>query len=697
MVDGTTEAGTPAAATVDRVPAVATDERKDTGQWRTRITACKERKATDFVPEWQRNVDYRKVRPFDATLEDTDRVAIPVDWTQTKAKQAQLFSQVPTVMLTPKAQQVSAAVPPFAKKLNDTIVASGVGVAMDECLPDAINAAGIGAVLVGYETRQRMKKVPKVDTKLMPPEAVAQVMQTPELVEEVPEVVDRRFYARRISPASLLWPAEFVGSDFNDAPWLGYSGKMLWSQAQVAFNLKDEDKSKIVGTTSQGGAQRDVKTVSTMTDRFKTSDDEDIVEFDELYYWTWRFDPACTSFCQLHRLVFVNGLEQPAVDEPYQGQKATQDGRGYVGVVRNPIQVLTLTYISDEAIPPSDSSVGRAQVDELMKSRSQMVQQRDHSIPMRWFDVNRADPTIIDQLMRGTWQGMIPVNGNGDKAIGEVARAQYPNQNFDFDRTIKDDLQQAWQVGPNQSGDFNEGERSASEANIVQANFQTRIGYERARVSAFFLAIAECLAGLLALFGDFDTPDVGQQELQRLESWDRFAIAQKFVYTIRTDSTVLLDANQRLKKLKNLLDITAKSGFVDIEPIIREMVALSGLDPDQIVKKPNPKGPEPPNVSISVNKEDVHDPILLAMLLKAGYGPGPDDMDAAKKLLVNSVEAPKPPAPPMPPPGGPGGPGGPPPPLPPKPGGPNPQVVEDRMPDFNMMSRVNQRKDSGLD
>jgi hypothetical protein len=104
-------------------------------QFRSRIGAAKN-KRRELLPEWQESVDYRRGKPFEMAS-DEDRVAVNFDWSQTKAKQAQLFSQVPEVMLTPKHQAFAPAVPVFATLLNDTLTRAKVGTAMDEVLPTA--------------------------------------------------------------------------------------------------------------------------------------------------------------------------------------------------------------------------------------------------------------------------------------------------------------------------------------------------------------------------------------------------------------------------------------------------------------------------------------------------------------------------------------------------------------------------------
>jgi hypothetical protein len=370
-------------------------------------------------------------------------------------------------------------------------------------------------------------------------------------------------------------------------------------------------------------------------DAYLTADVAADVEFDEIFYWQHRFDPAAKYHKAIQRLVFVNGIEKPAVDEPWNGQVFDPPTGQYFGACRLPIRVLTLAYISDDAIPPSDSAIGRPQVNELIRTRTQMLLNRERSIPMRWHDVNRLDPLTSVNLMRGTWQGSIPVKGNGSAVIGEVARSAYPRDDYQFDQIAKQDLIEQWSLGSTQMGVFTTGERSAAEANQIGAANAARIGYERSRVAAFFCGATEVLAGLLALYGDLEGIPEGV---------DRRSLAQAFTFTIRPDSTVLRDANARLQQLVQFLNLTAKSGYVNIGPVITEMCQLSDLDPAVVLKQPEAPRPEPVNISIR-NAEDVMNPLFLALLAKTGQAPSPADLQAAQQMIAVALgQAPMPPA-----------------------------------------------------
>lgn len=586
--------------------------------WRNRLSAARKRRE-ELVSLWQENVDARRGR-VDETSSNSADTSVNQDWPLTKAKVAQLFSQTPEVRLTPRDPIFQAVVPQFGRRLNDTIADSDVGSAIEEVLADVINAAGIGAVLVSCETRTEPRDMPVVDPAMLPPEAqralVTGQLKLPTKV--VDAVTDVRYPVQRISPADLLIPSDFTGSVYDQARWLGHDGRMTWAQAVLAFGLDEATKDDVLGTDKRAGGL--TNTLNTDSSKFR---DTEVVNFTELYYWRHYYHADETNFASIQRVVFVDGLDEPVINELYTGQEQLEGGQ-LVGVRRLPIRVLTLTYISDDSLPPSDSTIGRFQIDELTASRDAMVQQRKHSIPIRWFDSNRVSPNTRNLLEKGTFQGFIPTNGPGDRAVGEVARASFPQEKFEFDKIIKADLTEIWQVGTNQAGAFAPGERSASEARIIQQNFQTRVGQERDKVSRFFVGIAEVLAGLLALFDD--------RELQLPEGIPKEAIANGFAYSVRVDSTVLLDASEQIERLQRGLNLTAQSGYVNPKPIIAKIWELLGEDPSQIMIDPQPKAPEPVKVSVS-KAEDLMNPLFLSMVLRTGQGPEPADVEAAKKIL----------------------------------------------------------------
>lgn len=649
------------------------------GILRTKIAKCKRIKR-QLVPLWSRNVDYRRGKQFEEES-DLDRIQIGADWARTKAKQAQLFSQVPSVRMTPRMPEFGPGALMYAKKLNQVLEHSRVSVAMDECLPAVINAAGVSAVHISYESRsvevddpEAAQSAPELGivegsegqessasfgaaSPNAEPSGVddaasisaglsgqgadedaapdGDTQEQPPVKPTVPYTTAHRINIASVSPADLIWDVSWVGSDFNRCPIVGREGRLHWFDAKEEFHLTDQDYAQVV----TGDTRTPYELIKHQVDNERDTED-DLVEYVELYYYRHLYHADEASFDTIQRIVFVKGKKQPVIDEPWTGQKVVMDGNDPVilGSSIRPLQFLTLTYITDDNIPPSDTAMGRPQVDELIRSRTQIIRNRETSVPMRWANVNLLDPSIMPMVLRGTWQGIIPTNGAGDKVIGEVARAAYPREDFEFANIANRDLDETWQLGPADQNGSGTQIRSSAEAQIRQQNFSTRIGYERARVTDFFLRIAQVTAGLMQLYYPWTS-----QEEQALGPLLQNPLPTSYAFEVRADATVLIDSQQRVQRLINFANLFGKSGYVPMEDIIQEIAALSGIEVQ--VQKPEGKGPEPISVSLKVDENSLKDPVVVAMLMQSGQLPPPAMIEQAKQFILQSMQPVAPPQP----------------------------------------------------
>jgi hypothetical protein len=255
---------------------------------------------------------------------------------------------------------------------------------------------------------------------------------------------------------------------------------------------------------------------------------------------------------------------------------------------------------------------------------------------------------ILDLVMRGIWQGIIPVNGPGERVFAQIAAAAFPKEDFSFDAVSNRDLDDAWSMSPNQLGNYNTGERSASEAQFVQGAYASVIGFQRQKIVNFFLGLIDTLMGLLQLnLDNFELePVVGPDGVQRLQQWDRQKIDGKFVATVRQDATVLQDTGARTRQLMQFLNIAGKSGRIQIDPIIAELASLSGLDPATVMAPPAQPKPEPLQISYRMTgMQDLLNPLALSFLVKNGLAPGPGELEYSKQLLLDAAAPPKNPPP----------------------------------------------------
>lgn len=620
------------AETTTQDSATQTDDTKIIGAspkaFKARLDESKKERR-ERIRDWKINIDMRRAKMSPDDSDDT-RLPVTLDWTNTKVKTSSLFSLVPTVVVSGRGPYKPAA-PVVQERLNYRLEKAGVGATMDEVFPDAINAAGFGAAIVTFDARTEDREVPKTPLESMnvlDRYMIKIGLKKMEMMTQ-PFITDRKFDVTRLSPGAFLWPKEFKHSDFDRAPWLGHSGTKTWAEAVRDLGVKEEDKSKVLGDS------RSVQDKLNEESREFTADD-DVVCYDEIFYWRYLYHEDETHYCAIQRMVFVEGLDEPVINEKWNGQEYDEELGTYIGALRFPIRVLTLNYLSDEAIPPSDTAIGRPGVLALLKFREQMDEQRDHSKPIRWYDVNRIDADIQTALMMGEWQGFIPTQGNGDKAIGEVARSNYPREDMEFEDRIRAESDRAWGIGPNQSGTMaRSGEHSATEARTTQGAFSTQVSKERALGVKFFLGIADVMLGLMALHDDFELPE--PKDGQRLEMWDRKRISHVMAFSIRGDATVLLDAEQRIDRITRFLNISGKSGYAAPKPILEELASLSGLDPAVVLQDPPPQGPESPSVSFRFSgAEDLQSPMAVAILMGAKLAPSPEMLQAAIALIESA-------------------------------------------------------------
>lgn len=626
------------------------DEPRDQpAQWRAKIDACRTKKKR-LSPKWKLNVSYRTGRPSDSALDANEDVNVPVDWSRTKSKTANLFFQCPVVKTVARSPQFQPAASVYGAALNFELEHECKAyVMMDEVLSDTINASGFGVAMIGVDAEFETVEMPAINEANYTPEQMQMILaQNGGVIPTIPtkRAIYTKYYTKRISPMNFLFPADFSGSDWQTAEWLGYDGLIPLAEAKRKGWVDDDYEVECADK---------LETLNSESDQRDNAPVGKYVKYSEVFYRKGVVSVATKDCRALGHLVIVDGRDQPVVDEDFKWQAYVQSSRQWLGLTTFPIKVLTLTTISDEALPPSDSEIGRPQVIELNRSRSQMIKQRDRSLPLRWFDVNMVDEMVAEQMRKGVYQDMIPMDGPGGNAIGEVARANYPRESFEFQNIITSDLDQAWAMGANQQGYATAGDTSASEANIMASAADIRLQYERSKVLRFFLEVAEGVGSLMQLFQDEAkwVEVIGQDGLASLQAWDRRTIRGDFLFKARPDAAVHVDVGQKRIESLNLYKLLRRDPLINPQFLVMELVELHGYDPSKVMAKPEPPQPKPANIRFSFDGPDMANPMIVALVQKNSPTPlNPEDL-AAAKALMKDAGIPELPAtiPPMPVPG----------------------------------------------
>ena len=594
------------------------------GAWLKRITASEE-KRDRLKSLWKDNVNRYRGKYLESKP-DHDVIVVPKDYANVEQKKAQLFFQSPEVQLTALLPGMEKTGQLFQAVLNHHLGSSEINAKrmIDEVLFDLLCPAGIGVSVIGYEN--------VVDGVVpLPPAGPQQPMQpgmpSPQ-PQMVPNIIFERYFWDRISPLNVLIPDDFHGSDYDKAPWLGYKDFIQREHAAILYNIPID----LLPSGSTGPEADDLLS----SEEYVTSARSGMLTRYELYYRASVFDPKERNPEQFRKLCLIKGLDRPAAHENCKYQRKDQMGKLY-GMMGNPIHIFALRYVSDSAYPQSDCTVSRLQVDELGKSRTQMLLQRDRNIPQRFVDIQRVGgQATVDKLNRSPYQAWIPVTGIDDNMVKEVAQARFPRENFEFNQIINKDIDEAWALSATQRAQETDDVRSATEIQKIATASETRMESERNRFLQSYVKGVEKIAALIQLFADQRSyvRVVGQDGGSWLQQWDKTMVQGKYAFSIKPDSSIRIDVQQDRRQLMQLYNLLANDPNVARAELTAPLLRKFNFDPERILKPPPPKGPDPPNISFRFGGDELNPAhpafaIVMEILAQGGIKVSQEAVQAA--------------------------------------------------------------------
>lgn len=568
--------------------------------WRGEIEQAQKR-IEEEIPAWQKNLDrYKGMAMALPRLSSKDTVQVNVDFYNTEQKKAQLFYQTPDLQITPRHSDFAAAAPIVQAVMNDMLGPDEIDAKamIDEVLSDVLVPAGIGVTKIGYERVQVPVDVPQIGPDGQP--AIDPITGIPAPPQTVQKTVWEETYWRRISPSDVLIPAGFLSTRYDHAPWLGWRFRADAEMMERTFSVDAGSLSEIKADKTLA-SERDRKYIQSCPTGV------------EIWYRAHLYDPSVKNPELIRRLVILEGGRDKSVvvHEDSPNQEFDENGAFKRGMRGLPIHILSLRAVSDTSYPPSDCQISRSAVDELSRSRSQMLRQRDRALPLRGFDKNRVRAETIKQIEDGTEQSLIPFDGNPSEMIVEVASANYPNENFSFNGHLQTDVDRLWALGSNQQGVQTDTTRSATEIKAIQDATDTRLAKERERVLAWYLKGCEKVLSLFQLFaeGERVARVVGQDGAARLETWNRDMIQGRYAFSAKPDSSVRLNAAEHAERQLRFNNLTANNQYFDQLENAKSLARAFNQDPEKLVKPPQPPPPPPPEkpkISLSIKGEDLN-------------------------------------------------------------------------------------------
>lgn len=578
--------------------------------WQTRIREAQDlQKFHRDTWYWTRNVDrYAGKGGDDPLLPSTNkgRVALlPKDYSYTEQKKPLLFYQLPEILASPKRDDVPAlAAQTLAAYLNDLTGQQQLNAlaTVSEVLTDVLVASGIGAVKVGYETfvhptqPEILIEEPVVDPLTGQPAVDPMTGQPQTRQRPVPNIVRERYFLDRISPLDFLYDASFRGSDWGKCAWMGWKGRMPAHAAARAFRVPEDEIERLGDTGSMAPTAEQSLAPDRQHQRLAG------VEYVELYYRAIEFDEAAADPDHIKRLVFLQGRSDPVLHEDCPCQ-TVENGVVARGLRRPPIFPLTIRYVPDQAVPPSDCAMGRVLTDELSRGRTQMWEQRDRNVPLRGIDLSKVTPETRAAFLNGKVQEVLGFENveNPEKAIFGIQQSAFPQEDFNFNNIGERDLQECWGMSSHNLGTPETSGRTATELSLRQQGTETRMATEQARVELWWLTIVEALATMVQEYTDLPqwTKVVGPQNAQQFVQWTKQDIAGEFAFTLRPDSAKRVDQTAERKFRLDTFNLFANVPGINKGELIKWVAPTLGLDPGKLYAEPQP-APEPPKISLTI-------------------------------------------------------------------------------------------------
>lgn len=597
--------------------------------WRRRITAALE-STKPAIEDGKTNVA-RYTGKYLATTPVEDTCLVPTDFYYAESKRGKLFHRLPAVYVKPELPGIEDAAIVFQAALNKKLGAKILNVlpTVKQVIMDCITGPGFGAVAVGYQP----------------------IIGKPEQVQDqmtgamVPNLLGGYYFVSHIPSGDLLVAPEHIGLDFNKSPWVGQRFKEDVPDGDTQGGSSDVDDRRL--TPLPQGAQAALRKQRTGY---------------EVWYRAHLFDDDVQHPDKIRVFkVYDDDRQTPVIvrDHPHQ-QYANSAGKLEKGMRGYGVKPITMRYVPDAWMAPSDASMARNTADELSKGRTQMLQSRDRNKAQWGFDSTRVDKDVQAKIEKNEIQGGIPFNGPGQDATWPITKGDAPHEAYKFNDYAQADLDRIWRLPAPSRGEVAEGSSTATEQQIAATASQEAHEGDRDVFLLWYVdEIAAEVAALMQLYATEQEfvelvgadaqrlkkiPDEVQQQAKAagqdarvLVPWNMDSIQGLYAFTAKPNSQVFVDAAQELTQMMKQYQFLANSPNVNKAEMERQILAHGGLfDPSRIMQQPPPKQSPPPAVALSVKGEDFNPqmpqaPILLDALSKLGV---PIDMAALQAAMA---------------------------------------------------------------
>jgi len=382
----------------------------------------------------------------------------------------------------------------------------------------------------------------------------------------VPVPIHEQCFWHHFSPKQALVPHNFRSTDWDRAPWLGFQFELPLTEAnRQRYKLPADYK----GSKSKEELHFDHGSNQTQAS-------EDVFTGVEIWYRSSLFRDDQPHPEHLTQLVIVDGVDDPVLEQDSPYQTVTEQGElspdSLIGFPIHPLNTRTLT---DSSYPPSDVTMILPLQNELNKFRTQMVEYRDAQV-LRWGVNSSVIPReAMLKIARSPISGMVELPGEAfpiENNFVELPHGSMPRESFTSNDYIDNDIARTTAIDASGAGVQSQSNSTATEQQIVAANANARLDFERGVVLQWYTKGVTKFSTLLQRYLPVAQAAqiVGPQRAQVWDAW-RKAVPSSLAFTALPDSALRVDQAVDRKQAQDLYT------FLFNDPNVNKQELLKGL------------------------------------------------------------------------------------------------------------------------
>jgi len=247
---------------------------------------------------------------------------------------------------------------------------------------------------------------------------------------------------------------------------------------------------------------------------------------------------------------------------------------------RHPFVRLAFNEVTDQFYPMSDVEPWEPQIDELNKTRTQMLNHRKRYNRRYVYKENAFTAENLELLKSGEDGIAVPTSEDSAReAFVPVEDAALPPDVYAVEQRIKQDITEISGITGYQKGNTQAGAKTATEAAIVESQSRSRSEERVDVVNEFANAIAKNLAEISQKFMSKEVvfPIVGELALSWVQIDDSEAIKGDFMYETIFGSSLPVDPNVDRQQFMEFYNMAANDPMFDPVKLRLELVRKSRL------------------------------------------------------------------------------------------------------------------------